>query len=46
MTRRVEGQIRGTANTNAFVFGGKLWALKEDSPGLVMDPATMETAWL
>ena len=40
----VAGEIRGTANTNAFVFGGKLWALKEDSPALVMDPATMETA--
>jgi carotenoid cleavage dioxygenase len=40
----VKGQIRGTANTNAFLFGGKLWALKEDSPALVMDPATMETA--
>ncbi len=40
----VKGEIRGTANTNAFIFGGKLWALKEDSPALVMDPATMETA--
>ena len=40
----VAGEIRGTANTNAFVFGGKLWALKEDSPALVMDPASMETA--
>lgn len=40
----VKGQIRSTANTNAFVFAGKLWALKEDSPALVMDPATMETA--
>lgn len=40
---RVAGEIRGTANTNAFVFGGKLWALKEDSPALVMDPTTMET---
>jgi carotenoid cleavage dioxygenase len=39
----VKGRIRGTANTNAWVFGGKLWALKEDSPALVMDPATMET---
>ncbi len=39
----VKGQIRGTANTNACPFGGKLWALKEDSPALVMDPATMET---
>lgn len=40
----VRGQIRGTANTNAFVFAGKLWALKEDSPALAMDPASMETA--
>jgi len=39
----VKGAIRGTANTNAWLFGGKLWALKEDSPALVMDPATMET---
>jgi len=39
----VEGQVRGTANTNAFLYAGKLWALKEDSPALVMDPATMET---
>ena len=39
----VKGEIRGTANTNAFLFNGKLWALKEDSPALVMDPATMET---
>ncbi len=40
---RVKGEVRGTANTNAFLFGGKLWALKEDSPALLMDPATMET---
>lgn len=39
----VKGEIRGTANTNAFVHGGKLYALKEDSPALVMDPATLET---
>ncbi|MGB3796438.1 MAG: carotenoid oxygenase family protein [Alteraurantiacibacter sp.] len=39
----VKGKYRGTANTNAWLFGGKLWALKEDSPALVMDPATMET---
>ena len=38
-----EGRIRGTANTNAFVHGGKLYALKEDSPALVMDPVTLET---
>ncbi|MXO60022.1 lignostilbene alpha-beta-dioxygenase [Altererythrobacter salegens] len=39
----VKGRIRSTANTNAWLYGGKLWALKEDSPALVMDPATMET---
>ena len=39
----VKDTIRSTANTNAWLFGGKLWALKEDSPALVMDPATMET---
>ena len=39
----VKGQIRSTANTNAFPFAGKLWAMKEDSPSLLMDPVTMET---
>lgn len=39
----VKGEIRSTANTNAFIYGGKLWAMKEDSPALTMDPATMET---
>jgi carotenoid cleavage dioxygenase len=39
----VEGEIRSTANTNAFIYAGKLWAMKEDSPALTMDPATMET---
>lgn len=39
----VKGRIRSTANTNAFVFAGKLWAMKEDSPALLMDPASMET---
>ena len=34
---------RGTANTNAWIHGGKLYALKEDSPALVMDPVTLET---
>ena len=33
----VKGRIRGTANTNAWIYGGKLYALKEDSPALVMD---------
>ncbi len=39
----VKGEYRSTANTNAFIFAGKLWAMKEDSPALTMDPATMET---
>jgi carotenoid cleavage dioxygenase-like enzyme len=39
----VKGRIRGTANTNAWIHGGKLYALKEDSPALVMDPLTLET---
>lgn len=39
----VKGKIRGTANTNAIVHAGKLLALKEDSPALVMDPLTLET---
>ena len=42
-TAEVKGKIRGTANTNAFVYGGKLYALKEDSPALAMNPATLET---
>ena len=40
---KVKGQIRGTANTNVIVHAGKLLALKEDSPALVMDPLTLET---
>lgn len=39
----VAGKIRGTANTNAWIYGGKLYALKEDSPALVMDPVSMQT---
>jgi len=39
----VKGKIRGTANTNAWLHGGKLYALKEDSPALVMNAATLET---
>jgi carotenoid cleavage dioxygenase len=39
----VKGRIRSTANTNAFIFAGKLWAMKEDSPALLMDAATMES---
>ncbi len=39
----VKGRIRGTANTNVLVHAGKLYAMKEDSPCLLMDPATLET---
>ena len=39
----VKGQIRGTANTNVMVHAGKLYAMKEDSPCLIMDPLTLET---
>jgi carotenoid cleavage dioxygenase len=39
----VRGRIRGTANTNAWIYGGKLYALKEDSPALAMNAATLET---
>jgi len=34
MTNRFKGRIRGTANTNAWIHGGRLYALKEDSPAL------------
>ncbi|MWV26836.1 carotenoid oxygenase family protein [Aurantiacibacter rhizosphaerae] len=39
----VTGRLRSTANTNAWLFAGKLWAMKEDSPALIMDPVTMES---
>ena len=39
----VKGEYRSTANTNAWIYAGKLWAMKEDSPALLMDPVTMET---
>ncbi|MBC2670313.1 carotenoid oxygenase family protein [Novosphingobium piscinae] len=39
----VEGEIRGTANTNVVLHAGKLLALKEDSPPVAMDPETLET---
>jgi carotenoid cleavage dioxygenase len=39
----VKGRIRGTANTNVLVHAGKLFAMKEDSPALLMDPMTLET---
>ena len=39
----VAGHIRGTANTNVMVHAGKLYAMKEDSPCLLMNPNTLET---
>ncbi|MGC1269266.1 MAG: carotenoid oxygenase family protein [Croceibacterium sp.] len=39
----VEGQIRGTANTNVLIHAGKLFAMKEDSPCLLMDQNSLET---
>jgi carotenoid cleavage dioxygenase-like enzyme len=39
----VKGMIRGTANTNVIGHAGRLYALKEDSPAVVMDPVTLET---
>ncbi len=39
----VAGKIRGTANTNVIVHAGQLFALKEDSPALLMDPLSLET---
>ncbi len=39
----VQGMIRGTANTTPIVHAGKLFALKEDSPPLIMDAISMET---
>lgn len=40
---RVKGISRGTANTAVVFHHGKLLALKEDSPPVVMDPDTLET---
>jgi len=39
----VKGRSRGTANTHVVFHAGKLLALKEDSPPVVMDPHTLET---
>ena len=39
----VRGEVRGTANTNVLVHAGKLYAMKEDSPCLLIDPNTLET---
>ena len=39
----VKGVSRGTANTHVVFHAGKLLALKEDSPPVLMDPDTLET---
>src|SRR5665213_1564499 len=39
----VAGKSRGTANTSVLWHGGKLFALKEDSPPVRIDPDTLET---
>ena len=39
----VKGMYRGTANTNVIGHAGRLYALKEDSPPVVMDPVSLET---
>lgn len=39
----VAGISRGLANTNVFYHGGKLYASKEDSPPILIDPDTLET---
>jgi carotenoid cleavage dioxygenase len=39
----VKGMYRGTANTNVIGHAGRLYALKEDSPAVVMDPVSLET---
>ncbi len=40
----VAGMIRGTANTGVVLHGGKLLAMKEDSPPLAMDPLSLATS--
>ena len=39
----VRGQIRGTANTHVLYHGGSLYAYKEDSPPVALDPHTLAT---
>ena len=39
----VKGKFRGTANTNIYFHGGRLFGLKEDSPAVAMDANTLET---
>jgi carotenoid cleavage dioxygenase len=41
--KSVKKRYRGTANTNVLTHAGKLWALKEDSPPVAMDPITLKT---
>lgn len=39
----VKGRYRGTANTNVIGHAGRLYALKEDSPPVLMDPVSLDT---
>ena len=39
----VQGKSRNLANTMPLVFNGTLFALREDSPPVAMDPLTLET---
>ncbi|MYM34364.1 lignostilbene alpha-beta-dioxygenase [Duganella sp. FT94W] len=39
----VKGKIRGTANTNVLFHAGQLFAYKEDSPPMALDPHTLAT---
>ena len=39
----VEGMVRGLANTNVFYHAGRLYASKEDSPPIIIDPERLET---
>jgi carotenoid cleavage dioxygenase len=45
---QVQGMNRSTGNTHVVFHAGKLYALKEDSPPVLLDPHTLETlddAW-
>ena len=39
----VAGANRGSANTTMRMHAGVLWALKEDSPGMAIEPVTLDT---
>ncbi len=39
----VAGMSRGLGNTNVFFHGGRLYASKEDSPPILLDPDTLVT---